>query len=68
MQPGDLVKVKSRAKSVNRKGLLRFDQLGIVTAHQPPEGNLLESVHVLWTDGSHEIDFPDWLEIVQKAP
>ena len=59
MKVGDLVKVRKVAFG---------SQLGIVTAHQPAEGNLLESVHVLWLDGTHEIDFPDWLEIVQEAP
>ena len=68
LQVGDLVRVRVWRGHDHSTPHLRHKQVGVVTAHESAEGNLLESVMVFWSDGSHEIDFPDWLEIVEKAP
>ncbi len=67
MKVGDLVRVKA-ISAHTLKALKRGSEVGIIIEHHKAEGNLLESVRVVWPDGSNEIDFPDWLEVVQKAP
>ena len=63
MKVGDLVRVKA-ISAHTLPALKRGSQIGIVIEHHKPEGNLLESVRILWPDGTSELDFPDWLEVV----